>query len=212
MHLVSEALDTYCLNHSSKPSPECDALEKHTRAYVPHAQMVSGGLVQSFLSILIKAAGVKRILEIGTFTGYSALAMAEQLPEDGKIVTLDINPETNKVAQEYWRKSPHGKKIESKLGDAITILNELQPGFDLVFIDADKLNYLNYLKRVQKLISINGLIVADNTLWSARVLEENPKDADTQGIKAFNDYVAAQPDLMCSLVPIRDGLMLIRKR
>lgn len=212
MHLVSEDIHEYCLAHSTLPSKVCEEIHGYTREKVPMAQMVSGPLEGSFLGLLLQSIGAKRVLEIGTFTGYSALAMAERLPADGEVVTCDVNPETMRLAQSFWDKSPSGKKIKPMLGPALETLEKVTPGFDFVFIDADKENYLNYLKRALPLLKINGLIAADNTLWSGKVLESNPTDTMTAAIKAFNDWVKAQPDLISTLVPIRDGLLVIRKR
>lgn len=211
MNIVSDVIDQYCLTHSTKPSSHCQAIDEYTRANVPHAMMVSGPLVGSFLGLMIRLTKARRVLEVGCFTGYSALAMAEQLPDGGEVITLDVNPETNAVARDYWAKSPHGGKIRSVLAPALDTMNKLNGPFDLVFIDADKKNYLNYLKKALELTSINGLIVADNCLWSGKVVDKSVDDEDTRALRQFNDWVAAQPTLRSTLVPIRDGLHVILK-
>jgi len=210
--LVSDDINRYCAEHSSIPSALCAELESHTRAHVAHANMVSGAQVASLLGFLIRMNGVRRVLEIGTYTGYSALAMAENLPDDGELVTLDVNPETNALARSFWAKSPHGRKIRSMVKPALDAIAELKGEFDLVFIDADKGNYLNYLKAVLPKLSGKGLVVADNTLWSGRVLDSSDQTTDTQGIRSFNDFVHESEELQSTLLPVRDGLHLIRKR
>lgn len=209
--IVSEAINTYCAAHSTGPSSLCDELEQYTRANVAHANMVSGTQVASLLGFLIRMNGVKRVLEVGTYTGYSALAMAENLPDEGELVTLDVNPETNALAKSYWAKSPHGRKIRSYVKPALETIAELKGEFDLVFIDADKPNYLNYLKAVLPKLSSKGVVVADNTLWSGRILDGGDQTTETNAIRAFNDFVKNSPDLQSTLLPVRDGLHLVRR-
>jgi len=210
--LVSEDINRYCAEHSTTPSALCDELEAYTRANVAHANMVSGAQVASLLGFLIRMNGVKRILEVGTFTGYSALAMAENLPDGGELITLDVDPETNKLAKSYWAKSPHGRKIQSFVKPALETIRELKGEFDLVFIDADKTNYLNYLKAVLPKLSSKGIVVADNTLWSGKVLDRSDQSEQTNAIRAFNDFVRESPELQSTLLPVRDGLHLVRRQ
>jgi len=139
-------ISNYCLSKSDMPSKICQEIKKYTEDNVDYAQMVVGELEGSLLGFLVSLIGAKRILEIGCFTGYSALAMAERLPDDGELITLDINETNTEIAQSFWNKSPHGKKIHLKLGQALEILPTLSGKFDLAFIDADKINYLNYVK------------------------------------------------------------------
>lgn len=212
MNFVSDDLNKYCENHSSVPSPACEDIAAHTRAHVPYAQMLTGPLEGSFLGLMVHVVNAKRILEIGTFTGYSALSMAERLPDDGEIITLDVNPETNEIARRFWAKSPHGKKITPILAPGLETLATLKGPFDLVFIDADKTNYLAYFQKALPLLSPRGLILVDNCLWSGRVLEKSPSDSDTQAIQKFNDYVKSQASLECTLLPLRDGVFVIRKK
>ena len=175
--------------------------------------MLSGAMVGSFLGFLIGAIGAKRILEVGTYTGYSALYLAERLPSDGELITLDKNPETQNIARRYWDRSPAGKRIRALAGDAGQLIQTLKGPFDFIFIDADKGGYLNYLKATLPMLSPKGIIVADNTLWSGRVLEEpSSADADTKAIQAFNEFVAKDPNLESCLLPVRDGLHMIRRR
>jgi len=211
MNLVSQEIEAYCIDKSTIPSSDCAAIAKHTKANVPLPQMLIGELEASFLGFLIQLVQAKSVLEIGCFTGYSALAMAERLPDDGKLITLDINPDTNKIAQKFWQKSPQGYKIKSILGPALDTLKTLNENFDMVFIDADKENQLAYLEKTLDILNPNGLIVIDNCLWSGRVLDSHTDDATTRAIQKLNDHVKQASDLDVCLLPVRDGMYLIRK-
>ena len=138
--------------------------------------------------------------------------MAEHLPENGLLITLDINPETIEVAKNYWQKSVHGRKIQSILGPALETVKTLDQVFDFIFIDADKENYLSYLKASLDILSDKGIIAVDNALWSGRVLDENSQDKDTQAIQEINNFISRQPEVYATLLPVRDGLFLIQKR
>lgn len=212
MNFVSEDLHQYCISHSTRPHNVCDELEKYTKENVERSQMLIGKLEASLLGFLIKTINAKNILEIGTFTGYSALAMAEHLPVDGRIDTVDLDPETTQVAREYWGKSEHGNKITLHLGKALDILETLEGNFDLVFIDADKANYINYLNIVKNKLNPNGIIVVDNCLWSGKVLDESDETNSTVGIKRINDYVEESDEFFHTMLPVRDGMLLIRKK
>lgn len=212
LSFVSEEINQYCEKHSTLPSQTAEGLAAFTEKNVDYSVMLTGALVGSFLGFIISSLRVKRILEIGTYTGYSALAMAERLPADGQLITLDINPETLKVAKQYWEKSPHGKKITAITAPALKTIETLKPGFDLVFIDADKTNYLNYLKAVLPMLSENGIVIADNCLWSGKVLDSSATEPDTIAIREFNKFVSENPELESNLLPLRDGLHLIRKK
>lgn len=208
---TTEEIETYCIDHSNRPSELCNQLEIHTKENVQMSQMLIGKMEGSFLGLLIKMLGAKRILEFGTFTGYSALCMAERLPEDGELITLDINPETVDIGKSYWNQSPHGNKIKSLIGPAKESLKNLSGEFDLVFIDADKVNYKMYFDYAIEHLSSGGAIVLDNALWSGNVLKEAPKDNDTKALKEINEYVANREDLYTTLLPIRDGMHIIIK-
>ena len=210
MRFIDKDIEDYCIEKSNQPSHYCSELETYTRENIPMSQMLVGKMEASFLGFLIKSLGVKKVLEIGTFTGYSALAMAEALPEDGSVTTLDINPETTAVAQKFWSKSRSANKINLHLGPALESLKQFSPGFDLVFIDADKENYYHYLIKCLELLSHKGVIVIDNVLWSGSVLKA-PQTESTAGIQKLNDYVASRSDLYSTLLPIRDGMLLIKK-
>ncbi len=210
MSFISSEIEEYCVAHSSKPSNVAQELMNHTRASVHGSNMLIGEMEGSVLKVLIKLGRVKRILELGTFTGYSALVMAEALPPDGELITVDINPETTKLARSFWDKSEHGKKITQILKPGLEALSTLNGEFDLVFIDADKNNYPNYLEWALKHISAHGLIVTDNTLWYGKVLTPG-LDKQTDSIRLHNELAAKLEGYTKSLLPIRDGMFLIQK-
>ncbi len=174
--------------------------------------MLTGPMEAAFLGLLLSLVGARRVLELGTFTGYSALAMAERLPAGGEVVTIDLNPDTTKLAKSFWAKSPHGHKIKALNGPGLEVLKTVTGKFDLAFIDADKENYLGYFKRAQELMSMGGVIVLDNMLWSGRVLNPNDSDPETAALRDLNSYLVSQPQLEVCLLPVRDGMMLVRHR
>ena len=172
--------------------------------------MLIGEMEGAVLGFLIKLGRVKNILELGTYTGYSALVMAENLPDDGTVTTIDLNPETTAIAKTFWQKSPHGKKITSILKSAPEALKEIHQKFDLIFIDADKNNYPHYLDWALEHLSLTGLIVTDNTLWSGKVLQAGV-DKQTDSIRAHNTKAQSLVGYTKTLLPIRDGMYLIQK-
>ncbi|MGA9519985.1 MAG: class I SAM-dependent methyltransferase [Myxococcaceae bacterium] len=210
MELIPEAVEDYARRHSEPPSPLLEALTRDTYANMPAAQMQVGPLEGAFLRLLVRLTGAKRILEIGTFTGYSALCMAEGLPEDGELITCEVNPKAEAMARRYFGESPHGRKIQIRMGPALDTLRTLQGPLDLVFIDADKEDYAAYFDAVLPLVRPGGLIVADNTLWSGRVLD--PQAESDRAIVAFNEKVAKDPRVEKVLLTVRDGVTLMLKR
>src|SRR4030066_249229 len=184
--IVSPPIDAYCLAHTTPADPLLDELAAYTRAHCKFPQMLSGSVEGTFLRMLVQISGTKRVLEIGTFTGYSALSMAAGLPDDGELTTCDIDPDTNTIARSFWARNPYGKKIQPRLGPALETIATLPADtvFDFVFIDADKENYLNYYEAVLPHLKSGGLIVADNTLWSGKVLD--PREPSDHTIVAFN--------------------------
>jgi predicted O-methyltransferase YrrM len=164
--------------------------------------------------LLVKLTGARRVLEVGTFTGYSALCMAAALPDDGSLICCDIAGDYNATARRYWQEAGLAQRIDLRLAPALETLAELdQAGqFDLIFIDADKANYPSYLEHALRLLRVGGLAVFDNTLWSGRVLEENPESADTRAIQALNRALKDDVRVDLSLLPLGDGLTLCRKR
>jgi caffeoyl-CoA O-methyltransferase len=206
---VPPEIDAYAHDHTRARPQLFDELRAYTYDKVASPQMQVGRVEGSLLKMLAALAGARRILEIGTFTGYSALCMAEALPEDGELVTCDKSQEFTAVAQQFFAKSPHGKKIHVALGDALDTLKALTGPFDLAFIDADKARYVDYYEAILPLLRAGGLVAADNVLWSGEVLD--PQSDDARGLCAFNDRVTADPRVENVLLTLRDGLMLARK-
>ena len=208
--LVDEKLEEYAERHTTAPDPLLAELAAETKATMASPQMLTGPIEGRFLELLVAGTGAKRVLEIGTFTGYSALSMAAALPPDGRIDTLDIEPKHAEVAQRYFDRSPHGDRITLHLGPALETIGTLQGEFDFVFIDADKENYDAYYEAVLPRLSASGLIAIDNTLWSGRVLD--PPDETTRLIAALNDKLAADDRVVAVQLSVRDGVTLIRRR
>lgn len=210
MKLVSQEIHTYCQQHSHEPSSELQALADVTRANFKHANMMVGALEGNFLRLLIRLSQARRILEIGTFTGYSALSMAEVLPEGGELITCDISAESTATARKHWEQSAHGDKIQLRLGPALETLESLEGPFDLVFIDADKTNYLNYWEAALPKVRVGGLVVVDNVLWSGRVLD--PETNVDQAIVDCNLRIASDDRVEALMLPVRDGIFMAWKR
>jgi caffeoyl-CoA O-methyltransferase len=210
--LIAPALDHYIQEHTRSRPALFDELRDVTYASTSAPQMQVGRVEGTFLEMLVGLMGARRVLEIGTFTGYSALSMAEGLPDDGELVTCDIDPETTKIARAFFDRAPWGKKITLRLGDARETLRTLPADrpFDLAFIDADKSGYVDYYEAILPLLRPGGLIVADNTLWSGKVLD--PKTKDDHAIVRFNAHVQADARVENVLLSVRDGMMLARKR
>ncbi len=202
-------IEAYAERHSKPLSSFHEKLWVETYSKTRSPAMMVGPLEGAFLKMLVLMTGARRILEIGTFTGYSALALAEALPKEGRVVTCDINPETAAIAQRYFDESPHGHKIELKLGPALESLKLITGPFDLCFIDADKESYGAYYDACMELVRPRGLIVLDNMLRSGRVL--NPSDEGTQVIDALNKRIRNDSRVENVLLPIRDGIMLVFK-
>ena len=209
--LVSPEIEAYTHDHT-KPRPSLlDELRELTYAEMRDPQMQVGRVEGALLKMLVALTGARRVLEIGTFTGFSALCMAEALPEGGELITCDIDPEAVRVAQRFFDRSPHGKKIQARLGNALDTVRSLpaEHSFDMVFIDADKERYLDYYEHTLPRLRAGGLIVADNTLWSGRVVA--PERASDHAIVAFNRRVMEDPRVENVLLSVRDGMMLARK-
>jgi caffeoyl-CoA O-methyltransferase len=208
--LVPPEIEEYAQAHTQHPGPLFEELREKTYARMRSPQMQVGPLEGTFLRLLVKLAQARRVLELGTFTGYSALMMAEGLPDNGELVTCDIDQNAEAMAREFFSRSPHGRKIQLRMGPALETLKTLQGPFDLAFIDADKQNYSAYYDAVVPLLRSGGLLVADNTLWSGRVL--NPQSPEDHALVAFNKKVAADPRVDKVLLTVRDGMMLALKR
>ncbi len=207
--LIPETIEDYARAHTIKESDLLQRLVKETYKETDLPEMQVGHLEGAFLRLLVQITNAKRILEIGTFTGYSTLVMAEGLPKDGEIITLDINPDTTNIAKKYWVESPHGKKIKSILAPALDSIKNLTGLFDMVFIDADKENYINYFEACLPKVRQGGLIVADNVLWSGKVL--NPKEKSDIAITEFNKHIINDRRVEAVMLTVRDGLMLAYK-
>ena len=213
MDFLPEAIGQYADQHSQKEPVLLAKLSRETHQKVMMPRMLSGHLQGRVLSMLSHMVRPERILEIGTYTGYSALCMAEGLAPGGKLITLDKNEELEELVRRYIAEAGLEQTIDFKLGDAIELIPQTEGPFDLVFIDADKTNYHNYFQLVLEKVRPGGFIIADNVLWSGKVLETNLKaDEDTEAIREFNRLVRADDRVEKVLLPIRDGLMIIRKK
>lgn len=212
-NIVNPAIQQYCDDHTQ---PEPDALKKlsrHTFANVLQPRMLSGHFQGRLLSMFSKMIRPRYILEIGTYTGYSAICLAEGLQEDGQLITIDINPEQEEHIHRFIDEAGMTGKIRFIVGDAYNIIRTLPHKFDLIFIDADKQNYLKYYEQAMDCLNDGGYLIADNVLWSGKVVEEASlqKDKDTQLINQFNAHLAADKRIEQILLPLRDGLMVGRK-
>jgi len=208
--IVPEPIEAYAEAHTTPPTDLLAALAEETRATMSSPQMLTGAVEGRFLELLVFGTGARRVLELGTFTGYSALSMAAALPAGGRIDTCDVEPKHVEVAQRYIDRSPYADRITIHVGPALETIARLDGDFDLVFIDADKPNYANYYEAVLPRLSARGLIAIDNTLWSGRVLD--PQDEHSQAIAALNDAIAADERVVAVQLTIRDGVTLIRRR
>lgn len=204
-------IEEYASAHTTPPPPWLEAVAAETEAGVPAPQMMVGALEGRFLEMLVWVSGARRVLEIGTFTGYSSLSMAAALPPDGTIVTCDLDPVALAVARRHIAASPYADRIEIREGPALDTIATLDGPFDLVFVDADKPNYVNYYEAVLPKLAERGLIVADNTLWSGQVLDAGDTSDGTVAIRAFNDHVRADARVVCVQLTVRDGVTLIRR-
>lgn len=207
---IDEAVEQFAHDHSKPESDLYLRLRDETYAKMNSPQMQVGRIEGKFLKMLVRLTGARQILEIGMFTGYSALMMAEGLPDDGHLITCDVNPAAEEIARRYFAQSPDGHKIEVRMGPALDTIKTLTGPLDLVFIDADKANYSNYYEAVLPLLRPRGLVVADNVLWSGRVL--NPESVDDHAIVAFDKLVQSDPRVENVCLTVRDGMMLAWKR
>src|SRR5262245_39740348 len=210
MDEIKSVLTDYAESQTSDESPVLRALREHCNSNYEDKAMLSGFFQGRVLSMFSKMIRPRVVLEIGTYLGYSALCFAEGLADGGKVITLDVNEETNKVARSFVEKTEYAKSIDFRLGPATEIIPRLEETLDLVFIDADKPNYSNYYDLVFDKLRPGGFIIADNVLWSGKVLEEE-KDENAQALYDFNKMVLADGRVSNVLLPILDGLMVISK-
>jgi len=211
MDIVAREAEEYAASHTTPLSALLEEVEYYTLTRTAYPNMLTGRVEGRFLQLMVQLARPQQIVEIGTFTGYSALAMAECLPEEGRLLTIENNPAHAKTAREFFDRSSSGPKIDLRLGEALEILKTLPDAeTDLVFIDADKQNYSAYYKESMRILRNNGLILADNALWYGRVFD--PKDDDSRAVADFNELVKADNRAEKLFLTIRDGIYLIRKR
>lgn len=207
--LIDAKLEEYAIAHSGAPSPLLQQIQSYTYEHCDNPQMVTGPVEAGFLRMLVQLIGARRVLEIGLFTGYSALAMAEALPEDAELISCEIDRQHCAIAKSFFDRSPHGDKIRIVFGPALDTLETITGPFDLVFLDADKENYVQYYESTMPLLRPGGVLVADNTLWSGRVLD--PKKVTDRALVAFNQHVQQDDRVDNVLLTVRDGMMLVRK-
>ncbi len=210
MEFIDEEIERYVYDHTHSEGELLARLQKETQDTLDYPQMVSGRTVGRFLKMQAQLLGARRILEVGTFSGYSALSMAEALPKDGRLYTCDADPAAIAVAKRYFAESPHGSKIILLEGNALDSIADLNETFDMAFVDADKTNYLNYFNAILPILRSGGLIVADNVLWSGKVLA--PKEESDHAIHKFNETVYRDERVEALMLPVRDGLYCMRKK
>ena len=210
MDFVNEDIENYAYDHTQIESDLLWRLEMETYDQLEIPQMLTGRIEGQLLKMLVQLLEARRIIEIGTFGGYSAISMAEALPENGYVVTCEVDSVAIKFAKRFFDESPHGRKIVLKEGPAIETLKTLSGPFDMAFIDADKENYINYYEALLPMLRSGGLIVVDNVLWSGRVL--NPKETSDHAIHKFNQRVSWDHRVEKVMLTIRDGISLLRKR
>ena len=208
-----DSLEKYICGHIDAAEPALAQLDRDTHVYHLRPRMVSGHLQGRILKMICRMVQPRRVLELGTFTGYSALCFAEGMPEDGEVHTLEIDDEVEDFAKEHFDLSPYGHKIKMIIGDALESIAKLTDSYDLVFIDANKRDYLRYYEAVLPLVRPGGFILADNTLWDGKVVTEpDSNDPQTVGIMAFNDFVASDTRVEKVILPLRDGLTILWKK
>lgn len=213
MEFIDEKIEAYALAHSQAESEILKKLNRDTHAHVLMPRMLSGHMQGNLLSMLSKMIRPEQILEIGTYTGYSGICLAQGLQENGKLHTIDINEELEKMVRNFFKIAGLSSKVNYYIGNALDIIPTIAETFDIVFIDADKKNYATYYDLVFDKVRSGGYIIADNVLWSGKVLDTPEKmDTDTKVIDSFNKKVHGDPRVEHMLLPIRDGLMLVRKK
>jgi caffeoyl-CoA O-methyltransferase len=210
--IVPAEIEAYATAHSMGESDICRALREETHRQTDCPQMLVGPLEGAFLKVLTQTVRATHVLEIGMFTGYSALCFAEALPKAGTVTTCEIDETSAALARRHFAKSPHGRKITVRMGPALETMQGLSGRYDVIFIDADKQNYLNYYRRAKELLSGDGVIVIDNVLWEGDVLLSPPPDERTAAIQELNRAVASDHDVSAVLLTIRDGVLLIRRK
>ena len=209
---ISPDLQDYCYRMSSPEETLLTELQKETYAKTTMPQMLCGRIEGRILKFLVQSLGARYALEIGTFTGYSALSIAEGLASDGRLITCDINKETLAIAESFFRRSPHGHKIRIEHGPALATIGKIPDGLDFVFIDADKQNYKNYYEAVLPKLRSGGMIVIDNALWGGSVLAPQPNDMEAYTIHGTNELISRDERVENVLLSVRDGINIVRKK
>jgi caffeoyl-CoA O-methyltransferase len=212
MDIADPKLEEYAEQNTTPPDPLLRQLAEETHATLECPQMLTGTIEGRFLELLVHGLAARRVLELGTYSGYGTLSMATGLPPGGRIDTCELDPERASVARRYLQDAGYADRVTIHEGPALDTINTLDGNFDFVFIDADKENYVNYYDAVLPRLSDHGLIAADNTLWSGRVVDANDNDESTRAIREFNDHVAADERVVAVMLTIRDGVTLIRRR
>ncbi|TVR88592.1 MAG: O-methyltransferase [Saprospirales bacterium] len=211
MKFIDKSLENYCRDMSSKPPEYLMELDRETHLKVLSPNMLSGYLQGRMLSMISKLVRPSKVVEIGTYTGYSALCFAEGLADNGEVHTIEVNDELEPMIRKYFEKSPFANAIHLHIGDATKVISNLPAPFDLVFIDAGKKDYPLYFDLVIDKLSKGGVILADNVLWSGKVLQEE-RDDDTEALVLFNEKVRKDPRVEVVMLPVRDGISVIRKK
>lgn len=209
MELINDQIERYARDHTKQEPDLIRELIEASEKELEHIDMISGRVVGRFLAMMVRIAGAKRILEIGTFTGYSALSMAEALPDDGELITCEYNERYEGIARSFFRRSAHGHKIRLMMGPALETIEQLTGTFDLVYLDADKVNYPDYYKMVLPRINRGGLMITDNVLWNGSVLQ--PEDDKARAIDKLNKMIQDDEQVENVLLTVRDGLQVVRK-
>jgi caffeoyl-CoA O-methyltransferase len=209
--LVSDEIERYAAEHTTPPTDVLRRLAEETRSTLRAPQMLTGTIEGRFLELLVYGTSARRVLEIGTYSGYSSISMAAGLPPDGQIDTCEVDERHAEVARRYIEEAGYADRITVHVGPALETLSRLDGPFDVVFIDADKENYVKYYEDVLPKLADRGLIAADNTLWSGRVLDESDESESTSAIRAFNEHVRADSRVVSAMLTIRDGVTLIRR-
>lgn len=211
MEFIDSNLDKYVVEHTSIENDLLIKIQRETHLNMLQPRMLSGPFQGRFLSLISSLVQPEKILEIGTYTGYSALCLAEGLSKSGSLITIDINDELEERVKGYFKESSFSDQLTLKIGPALSIIPQLEHNFDIVFIDADKKNYINYYKEIFSKVRLGGLIIADNVLWSGKVVDLYAQDPNTQLLRDFNLMIQNDSRVSNILLPIRDGLMIVRK-
>jgi caffeoyl-CoA O-methyltransferase len=209
--IVEPKVEQYAEEHTTPGGDLFDRLAAETREKTEIPQMMVGRVEGKFLEFLVRSTGAMQVLELGTFTGYSSISMARGLTGTGRIISCDVNPDTTAIARRYAEEAGVADRIEYRLGPALDSLESLPGPFDLIFIDADKENYVNYYEALLPELAPTGLMILDNTLWSGRVADESESGGATDAIRRLNDRVFADERVECVLLTVRDGMLLVRR-